>query len=538
MFKPQNDELVRSLKIFLKIYIPLILLIAGVSLAYYRSVEIERTQAFMIRTSDDVAVHADAFHQEFKSIVSDLKILSSNHELQKIVNGLEEANASLLANEYLPFIADKKTYDKIQFINDKGIEVIRVDFNNGKPAVVPPNQLQDKSKRYYFKEISHLKKGKIYLSPFDLNVEHGMIEQPLKPLIRFGMPIFNERGEKRGIIVLSCLGQNFIKYLDKFRHNAPGYDMLVNDDGYFLKAMRSEDEWGFMFPERSDKTFANLYGARWNKINKTQAGQFMDEQGLFTFATIFPLDEVGSGASSGQSKAKRSGIKAIDRSHYMLKIICFTPTEDIKGLTHELKMMLILFDSLFALLSGIGTWFLARTMVKRRIAEDHIEHMAHFDLLTGLPNRPLLYDRMDIALKNAERNNLHLAVLFLDLDGFKKVNDSLGHDAGDQVLIEVAHRLAHCVRGSDTVARLGGDEFVLVLSSPIDLEASIAIAAQIIDRLSEPIMFHDSLCLVGASIGIAIYPNDGETQDALLSRADSAMYAVKESGKNTYRFSS
>lgn len=105
------------------------------------------------------------------------------------------------------------------------------------------------------------------------------------------------------------------------------------------------------------------------------------------------------------------------------------------------------------------------------------------------------------------------------------------------MLIEVAHRLEQCIRGSDTVARLGGDEFVLVLSSTTDSEASVAIATKVITALSEPIMYNDHPCSVGASIGIAIYPKDGETQDALLSKADAAMYTAKESGKNTYRFS-
>jgi diguanylate cyclase (GGDEF)-like protein len=164
--------------------------------------------------------------------------------------------------------------------------------------------------------------------------------------------------------------------------------------------------------------------------------------------------------------------------------------------------------------------------------------MAHFDLLTGLPNRPLLYDRLGVALANAHRNEQPVSLFFLDLDGFKGVNDSLGHEAGDHVLKEVSSRLQHCIRESDTVARLGGDEFVLVLSSTTDPEAAGAIATKVIKALSEPIIFNGHPCSIGASIGIAIYPKDGETQDALLSKADSAMYDAKEAGKNIYRFSS
>ncbi|OIO70246.1 MAG: GGDEF domain-containing protein [Zetaproteobacteria bacterium CG12_big_fil_rev_8_21_14_0_65_55_1124] len=404
--------------------------------------------------------------------------------------------------------------------------------------IVPPDQLQDKSGRYYFKDTFRLKEGEIFISPFDLNMEHGMIERPFKPVIRFGMPIFNSGGEKRGIIVLTYLGGKVLEQLDKFKHNEiPMYDMLLNRDGYFLRAIRSDDEWGFMLPERKGNTFANLFPAIWGKIADTPSGQFMDAQGLFTFSMIFPLAEWQKN-SSGAPEASGSSVKYIGESEYRWKIVCFTPREAILGMTHELRTVLLIFNAMFALLAGIGICLLARAKVRHRIAEDIIENMAHYDLLTGLPNRPLLYDRLGMALANAKRNKQIISIFFLDLDGFKDVNDSLGHEAGDHVLKEVSSRLQQCLRGSDTVARLGGDEFVLVMTSTTDSEAAGTIATKVINVLSEPIMLNDHSCSVGASIGIAMYPQDGTAAEDLLSKADDAMYAAKESGKNTYRFSS
>ena len=528
----------RILKFFLLFFVPLVLILAGVSLSYYRSVENANIQKLQGQAKLRVQFQTDTFSHEFQSIISDLIVLSGHNKLRQITDGTTSDYTSL-AKEFLIFCANKKIYDQVRFLDITGMEVIRVNYNQGHPAIVPTNQLQSKGGRYYFEDTFNLEQGEVFVSPLDLNIEGGAIEQPLKPMIRFGLPIFNSRGEKRGIVLLNYFGATLIDQIAKVDHESTdvGFGMLLNREGYFFKGMSKEDEWGFMLPGRKDKTFSNIFPAQWKKIVRDASGQFLDELGLFTFTTVFPLTE-GLKSSSGSSAAFGSSTLRLDSKQYRWKIVSFTPRQAIRDMTSQLRNTLLTANILFGLLAGIGLWLLAGAMVKRQRAEDEIEHMAHFDLLTGLPNRPLLYDRMGIALSNAQRNKQVLAVFFLDLDGFKDVNDTLGHEAGDEVLIEVAHRLKQCVRGSDTVARLGGDEFVLVLSSTLNPAGSVAIATKIISALSEPIMFNDHPCTVGASIGIATYPKDGETQDALLSKADAAMYVAKEAGKNTYCFSS
>lgn len=172
---------------------------------------------------------------------------------------------------------------------------------------------------------------------------------------------------------------------------------------------------------------------------------------------------------------------------------------------------------------------------KRRAAEAEIRHMAHHDKLTGLPNRALFHERLGMAMAYAERHRRPFALLFIDLDGFKQVNDSLGHDAGDQLLVQVAARLSNCVRREDTVARLGGDEFTIILTEAKDEEACGRAAEKIITEISRPIPIQGKDCRIGASIGIARYPADGDDDDGLISAADTAMYAAKLAGKNTYR---
>jgi diguanylate cyclase (GGDEF)-like protein/PAS domain S-box-containing protein len=167
-----------------------------------------------------------------------------------------------------------------------------------------------------------------------------------------------------------------------------------------------------------------------------------------------------------------------------------------------------------------------------------LEHQATHDSLTGLSNRSLLNDRIAHAIGHAKRANLLVAVLLLDLDHFKNVNDAYGHSTGDALLKEIAARLHHCVREIDTVARLGGDEFVIVLTDLTQAEDAEIIAGKIRDALTEPIRLEGREMFVGASIGIALYPRDGEHGEILLRNADIAMYRVKEHGRNSvHRFS-
>ena len=174
------------------------------------------------------------------------------------------------------------------------------------------------------------------------------------------------------------------------------------------------------------------------------------------------------------------------------------------------------------------------TEIKR--LQDQMNNLAHHDQLTGLPNRTLFYDRLKNAQALARRRKSGFALFYLDLDGFKAVNDTFGHERGDLLLTAVAKRLAACLRESDTVARIGGDEFSVLLPDLQGREAAAGIAGSIIEALAQPFQCGDAACRIGVSIGISFYPQDGEDSNQLLSRADKAMYRVKNGGRNNFGF--
>jgi diguanylate cyclase (GGDEF)-like protein/PAS domain S-box-containing protein len=212
--------------------------------------------------------------------------------------------------------------------------------------------------------------------------------------------------------------------------------------------------------------------------------------------------------------ARREAAEAVSRARDELEVRVLERTAELAGAN--------------ALLQG--------EIVERRQAEARVHHMAYHDSLTGLPNRALLSDRLDRAMLAAQRSERKLAVMFIDLDRFKTINDSLGHMTGDQLLKEVASRLCRAVRASDTVARLGGDEFVVLVPGIRAVEEASNVAEKIIEALSESFPLEGRNLHITPSIGICVYPDDGEDVETLMRHADAAMYHAKASGRNNYQF--
>ena len=179
---------------------------------------------------------------------------------------------------------------------------------------------------------------------------------------------------------------------------------------------------------------------------------------------------------------------------------------------------------------------IAEDVTERMEAKARLTQLAHFDVLTGLPNRVLLHDRLDQALAVAKRNGWLTAVMFVDIDRFKYVNDTLGHDAGDKLLQAIASRLANVLRSEDTVGRLGGDEFAVVLAQVVEGADAANVATKLLHAIREPVVLNGTEVVVSGSIGITLYPQDAVSAQCLLKQADSAMYRAKELGRDTYQY--
>jgi diguanylate cyclase (GGDEF)-like protein/PAS domain S-box-containing protein len=208
--------------------------------------------------------------------------------------------------------------------------------------------------------------------------------------------------------------------------------------------------------------------------------------------------------------------------------------EQVSGTVRQVSTSKIpLLDSAGNVVGIVG---IGLDITERKRADERIRYLATHDSLTGLPNRTIFSERLSAMIHGSQHSGSRFAVLFVDLDNFKLINDTLGHDAGDALLKQIAARLSDSVRPGDVVARLGGDEFVVLCQDASELEDINAVAAKIVQTLTSPVHLLEQECRVSASIGIAIYPADGDSERALMKSADTAMYTAKQDGKNNYRF--
>ncbi len=241
-----------------------------------------------------------------------------------------------------------------------------------------------------------------------------------------------------------------------------------------------------------------------------------------------------------------SGIQAVQDACQMaagLPVIVVTGTDD-----ENLAVEILKTGAQDYLVKGvIDTPLLVKTILyaierqqlvsQLEYAKRRQEQLANHDILTGLPNRALFYDRLTLSLLLAKRQSQTIAVLFIDLDRFKSINDSLGHDAGDELLRVLARRFQSCIRASDTVARIGGDEFICILNNLTDAEDAAIVSKKLIECAAEKIELRQQTVFISISIGISIFPNDADDEKSLIRSADAAMYNAKKPGGEKYCFS-
>ncbi len=818
-----KPDLRQMLKLTPLYFIPLALLSIGLVIGIYMILVHQDLKGLMWEEQMKLGIKKELIMVEMEAVFGDLFHVREEHELRTFVESKDPGALSNLQQELLSYCSYKKIYDQIRYIDETGMEMARINYRPGASYITPKDRLQNKKNRYYFKETLMMPNGGSYISPFDLNVENGKIEIPIKPVLRFCTPVYRKDGKKGGAVVLNYRGDVLFDRMKTAFADAKYSTWLINDKGYWLYSKNPDMNWGFMYETRKESTFRHKFPNEWNMILKRKEGKFRTEHGLFAFKKIFPLAEsihrlrinqaredrsvnffdpdqyywiimshvsspelaqrntrllwislslsvllafagaimawffvrnkivnqlsiaimedaarlndslmVNSSVISGQldfsdtlkealKSAKRlsnakygalsvvkngaadtfltdgltdkkvSGIEAsmpksmllnsigVDKKPYRLPDLlkhpesCGFPKGHIPmtaflgvPLIHqgellgslyltkeagdpdfseqdekivskladhmaavikkavmyeELKLGASIFDNsiegititdtngtivkvnkAFSAITGYrcedvvgknprllksnrhdsafyksmwdailqnGKWegeiwnrrkngetypeWLSISAIQNfngetehyvavfhdisevKKSHEKLEYQAHHDALTGLPNRQLFHDRLSMALSRAIRHDIKLAVLFLDLDNFKIVNDTLGHRTGDLLLQGVAERLSKICREEDTVARLGGDEFIILMSDLNDpVENAARLARRIIEDLNRPFQLSENEYATNVSIGVTFFPEDGDSAEDLIKFADMAMYKAKNEGKNQF----
>ena len=787
-----------ALRRVLLLFLPIALVIVTGGFFYHES-ELRRLHEEKARQEHEtVVVGIVSLNRTVEFVTRDLLDMVRRTALHDMLDDPTPRNFQRAADNWITFSQAKQFYDKVRWIDETGMERLRINYEMPKPVAAPPVALQSRRERYFFADTFNLAQGEIYVSPLDLNIEGDEIEVPYTPTIRFGAPVFDSNGNKRGILLLNFYANDMLHRFILLTQASGGKSpWLVNQDGYWLKGEKPEDEFGFMFG-RDDLTMAKRYPEVWEKIAATKEGQFETKEGLWTFDTVFPLQE-GHKTSTGSTEIFAPSRSEVETTAYAWKAVSLLPrseyneglgnfdtklggvvalllalflagiwrlvraqlaeeavrlhleqmvderTKDLQKLNTELtesearlrslfeaipdliwmknvngqylacnpafehfigakvedmigktdydfvatktadyfhsrdlatieggkpkiiedwmtfadggyrgffeiikvpvttpegqmfgvlgvarditrrkkaeeelqlaalvvqnsSQSIIVTDAantivtvnpsferitgykaeevigknprivssgrqdkefykamwnaikttghwqgelwnrrkngeLFAAWLTINTIYnadgsvrnyveLSSDFTKKKEAEDLIWRQANFDFLTGLPNRHMFLDRLRQEVKKAQRSGTPMALMFLDLDHFKDVNDTLGHDTGDTMLQETARRVTSSVREMDTVSRLGGDEFTVILAELPDPGSVERVAQDILKKLSEPFKLGSEMAYVTASIGITIFPDDSTEVEELLKNADQAMYAAKQQGRN------
>ena len=640
---------------FLRLFVPLISFFCLVIVINFTVDTLYEKNLLREKQQHQLRMSLQSLQRDVTGIIRSLRYLSSSESLRQYFAEPTTALRVRAEKDLANFAHHMDRYDQVRWLDLKGYERLRIDHRDGTTRIVPGNEMQDKSSRYYYREAIVLPPGDVFVSPLDLNVEHGKLELPHRPMLRFAMPTRDATGKTDGLLVLnyqaSILLQNFAATL----LNPENELALLNAEGYWLYSSSGEQTWGFMLDR--DERLIKRDATAWREIAERSSGHVETDRGLYSF-TSFDVaafskrvdaagihdSDVGTSLAPlnperlilviHSPRGKLDALNFEHLNHYILLLVLsfvvlaflswrtartgveknrlldrlklhaavmdnatnaimitdpnnqivsvnnafteltgFTAEEVIgkdpsilssgrHGESHFAEMWFALEErghwegelwnrhkngefypewvSITAVLDHNGELAnyigIFSLLSEQKSTEARLRELANSDPLTGLINRNLFLDRAAQVLVNARRGKAKTAVLFLDLDRFKPINDSMGHATGDIVLREIAQRLQDTVRGSDVVARFGGDEFVILLTGLQDVAEAGLVANKLIESVSRPMDCNGAPCQVGVSIGIAVSPGDAETAESLLKCADEAMYKAKESGRGKYCF--
>ncbi|WP_454828334.1 diguanylate cyclase domain-containing protein [Paraburkholderia xenovorans] len=513
------------------------------------------------------------FSASIDDIGADVLVLASMPSTAEVAQSDDgvgpNAARERLAQVYSSFMVHHLEYLQIRLITRQhyGLELVRFDRDSDGLVRVEGGNLQEKGQFAYVFDTLTFAPGRIYTSPISVNHEYGTHAAQGKPTLRLGTPVSNANGVVVGVVVIDI---DLAVLLKRLQSDLPSdYQVyLANEWGDFLVHPDASKTFGFdrgrrvlmqdsfsvtrpLFEQSRGEVLANGLAQPRQAAGQVLAfvrRPFGDLEGnrFIVLGLAKPLEDVLSGANLLGNQIVRMVL--IFSVLALILAILFA-----RALTKPLHILAHAATHLFAehtmhtlplnRTDEIGVLARCFERLRREIKSQmdvlhakqrELVHLATHDVLTGLPNRVLFMEKLENAIDEAMRRQERLAVLFVDLDRFKQINDQFGHSVGDKVLATVARRLKQVLWSEDVVARLGGDEFIVLIEGPRSGEAAPAIASRIMATLNEEVRVDGQSMTVGASIGISQFPEDSGTAEELLLNADAAMYAAKSGGRCAY----
>lgn len=555
----------------------LVLALAGAVVAlvtgYYahglaKDLLVASTQAEIFSLAKGMARRVGVVREE---VSRDLTVLARHRQVHDMLRQPSMHTAQDLQSLLAAMLQGNPLYQQVRLIaqSDYGMERIRVDRGAQGPVVVQGDDLQEKGHYDYVYTAQQLPAGQAYLARLGLNREYGSHQAKDQPTAVLSMPVVAADGEVLGVAVINV--DLTAVFAGLGAELPPGFELfLTNTEGDYLVHPQTGKTFGFERGRRMQlqadipQAQALIDGTQTELLTTLDRDEYAQHPVLAAFVAADiqvhsaekrlvlgvtrPLPPIVAQANSllhGSLRVLAGVIAASAVLAFVLARLLVKPlaqmgqalAQFVQGGTMG-SLPTQRRDEIGALAREVQTMGM---QIHQQLAllhdnQEELQHLAQHDMLTGLPNRRFLQERLAQALAQAQRGKRTLALLFIDLDRFKDINDSLGHEAGDAVLVALAQRLQSSTRAADTVARMGGDEFVVLVDAPSDRAHIVAIAEKLLHALQQDVAWQGHTLQVGASIGISRFPDDGETAQEMLAHADRAMYRVKAAGRNTYLF--
>jgi diguanylate cyclase (GGDEF)-like protein len=509
------------------------------------------------------------FEQSIAEVSADVLLLARVPASAGIAAPVPAAGAarerSALADLFAALLDVHPEYFQVRLISarDNGLELVRVDRDGARLSRIEGGDLQEKAHFPYVFHTLRMAPGQVHLSDITINHEAGAHSGLDKPTLRVATPVAGADGKVLGIVVINV---DLNRLFARLQHDLPKAYLLYlsNHWGDYLIHPDPSQSFGFdqgrrILIQDGFPRVADLIAGKEDTLvtDQDSAGEvaafvrlplaLSGEKHFVVLGLAQPLERVVRETKAlGWSTARMILVLGS-----LAVVIAAMVSRAVTGPLREMVDAVTLFSRQHVVRElpttrGDQLGLLARTLndMQRTIvgnireldeSRQALRHLAQHDPLTGLPNRALFDDRLHQAVTHARRAQVRVALLFVDLDGFKSINDSYGHQAGDLLLTAVAQRMHACVRSADTVGRLGGDEFVVLLTEVERPPDALVVAEKIRHALEQPFDIASLKVSISASIGVAIFPDHGADERALSWSADAAMYLAKESGGNGVR---
>lgn len=481
-----------------------------------RKIEITKNEERLVNVEKSI------LSNKVESLISDLLFISDNLKYHNCdANEFEE-----IENNWKSFSDRKRIYDQIRYIDIEGNEKVRINYSENGSIAVNEGELQNKKDRYYFEDTIGLKKDQIYISKLDLNIENGKIEKPIKPMIRLSTSVFGQDSKLKGIVILNYYAQNLLQDFEDIASTSFGNVFLLDSNGYWIYNDKNKDkEWSFMYEKKKNLNFKNEFPEEWNIIKKNERDTIITSNGYYSYINIIPNIEDSSDRMGIDNNSIVLGegnwvaVSYISKENKNGEMIFANLNKNILYTLKRQKLILLLIF--------IVSVSFAVLMTINKMSKERTKYFSEYDAMTGVFNRRVGFELLDKTYRDVMNNGEKISVCFIDINGLKEVNDNLGHEAGDELIVSVVNGIKKSIRQTDFIMRIGGDEFLIIFLNA-NQEQAENVWSKINDEYKKINETENRKYIVSASHGIEEFKfNSNEYIDKIINLADEKMYNEK-----------